>query len=59
MRQTMRGLRMPEDLYAKLKYVAELEERSTSRQMLMILRNWMIDYEKEHGPVPIEIETEE
>lgn len=54
MKMSHRGLRMPDDLYFKLQVLAEKEYRSTSRQIVRILENYIAEYEKEHGTINID-----
>lgn len=54
MKQTTRALRMPDDLYFKLKNLARSQDRSTSKQIVRILEKFISDYEQEHGEIHIE-----
>ena len=46
-----RGLRMPDDLYLKLKYIAKEETRSYNEQAVHILKQYVKNYEEEHGEI--------
>ena len=48
----MRGLRIDDDLYNKLCYLAKLEERSFNQEAAYILKRFVADFEKQHGPIP-------
>ncbi len=49
----MRGLRMPDDLYLKLKHIAKEENRSYNQQAVYILQQFVSKYEEEHGAIDI------
>lgn len=53
----MRGLRMPDDLYLKLKTIAKLENRSYNQQAVHILQNYVAEYEKENGEIIVMPDT--
>lgn len=53
----MRGLRMEDELYLKLKYIAEKENRSYNKQATYILQQYVDRYELANGK--IEVNTEE
>lgn len=53
----MRGLRMPDDLYLKLRYIAEKENRSYNQEAVYILRSFVENYEKEHGTISVDVES--
>ena len=44
-------IRFPEDVYNKLRKLAELEDRSINSQVVASLRQMIDQYEKEHGPI--------
>lgn len=46
-----RGVRMPDELFFKIKYIAEKEDRSTSKQIIRILDNYVKDYENRFGVI--------
>ena len=50
----MRGLRMEDDLYLKLKYIASKENRSYNQEAVYILKSFVEQYEAQHGPIPVE-----
>ena len=50
----MRGLRMPDDLYLKLRVISEKENRSYNQQAVFVLKKYVDDYEKAHGEIKVE-----
>lgn len=46
-------LRLPEDMYEKVRYLAYIEHRSVNMQIEHALLNYIGEYEKEHGPIPL------
>ncbi len=49
----MRGLRMEDELYLKLKYIAAKESRSYNQEAVHILKTFVEQYEKEHGTISV------
>ncbi len=49
----MRGLRMEDDLYLKLKYIAQSENRSYNQQAVYILKQYVNNFEKQNGVIPV------
>lgn len=49
----MRGLRMNDELYLKLKYIANTENRSYNQQAVFILMKYVEEFEKNNGKIPI------
>lgn len=49
----MRGLRMEDELYLKLKFIASEESRSYNQEAVYILRQYVADYEKQHGTINV------
>lgn len=47
-RQTVR---LPQDLYVKLQKLAEKEARSINGQIIASLRQTIVQYENDHGPL--------
>ena len=47
----LRGLRMDDELYLKLKYIAKIESRSYNQEAVHILKNFVAQYETEHGEI--------
>ena len=47
----MRGLRMPDELYLKLKHIAAEENRSYNQEALYILKKYVEAYELQHGVI--------
>lgn len=50
----LRGLRIDDALYQKICYLAGLEERSFNQEATYILRRFVADFEKAHGPIPLQ-----
>lgn len=48
------SLRIPNELQQKIKIVAKREDRKTSQQYELIIRNWINDYEAIHGEIKVE-----
>ena len=46
-------LRLDPVVHAKLKYIAQQEDRSINNMIEQILRRYIEDYEKEHGEIPV------
>jgi hypothetical protein len=53
----MRGLRMPDDLYLKIKRIAEKEERSYNQQAVYILKEFVAKYEGENGVIVVDADA--
>jgi len=49
----MRGLRMDDQLYLKLKYIATKESRSYNQEAVHILKTFVEKYESEHGTIDV------
>lgn len=47
----IRTLRMEEDLYLKLKFIAKMEDRSYNQEAVYILKHYVAQYESEHGEI--------
>ena len=47
----MRGVRMPDELYIKLKVIAQRESRSFNQEAVYILKKFVEAYEEENGEV--------
>jgi hypothetical protein len=45
---------MPDDLYMKIKLIADKESRSYNQEAVYILKKFVEDYEKENGPIHID-----
>lgn len=52
----MRGLRMEDELYLKLKYIAKRENRSYNQEAVYILKSFVENYEKSNGPIDVKID---
>ena len=50
----MRGLRMTDDLYLKLRHIAKLENRSYNQEAIFILQKYVSEYEKENGAISVD-----
>lgn len=50
----MRGLRMTDDLYLKLKYIANKENRSYNQEAVYILKLYVEEFEKENGTILVD-----
>ncbi len=49
----MRGLRIEDELYLKLKYIAKKESRSYNQQAVYILGQFVEQYEKANGTISV------
>ena len=47
------SIRIDSDMLHKLHYVAGYEGRSANKQILILIRDCIVKYEKEHGPIEI------
>lgn len=50
----MRGLRMPDELYLKLRYIAKQENRSYNQEAVHILMQYVAAFEQQHGTITVE-----
>ena len=50
----MRGLRMSDELYLKLRYIAKQENRSYNQEAVYILQKYVSEYEKDKGVISVE-----
>lgn len=50
----MRGLRMEDELYLKLKYIAAKENRSYNQEAVHILKSFVEQYETKHGTITVD-----
>lgn len=46
-------LRIPQDCLEKIRYIAEEEGRSANREIEIMIKHRISDYEKEHGPIDL------
>lgn len=53
------GLRIDSETLYKLNYVSAYDDRSTNRQLLKLIREMIVDFEKEHGVIPYPPEEED
>ena len=47
-------LRLPEELYEKVRYLAYVERRSVNMQIEHALGKYVSEYESEHGTIPVQ-----
>lgn len=52
----MRGLRMSDELYLKLRSIAKMENRSYNQEAVYILQKYVAEYEKEHGVIEVNVD---
>lgn len=50
----MRGLRIGDELYLKLKFISKKENRSFNQQATYILGKFVEQYERENGVIPVQ-----
>lgn len=50
----LRGLRMSDDLYLKLRYIAKKENRSYNQEAVYILQRFVEEYESKHGTISVD-----
>jgi len=48
------ALRIPRDLLDKIKYIAEANGRSATREIELLVRSRVAEYEREHGKILID-----
>ncbi len=53
----MRGLRMEDELYLKLKYLASKDSRSYNQEAVHILKSYVEKYETEHGTINVDTDA--
>ena len=53
----MRGLRMEDELYLKLKYIATKENRSYNQEAVHILKTFVEHYETEYGVISVDTDA--
>lgn len=46
-------LRLPEEIYEKVRYLAFVERRSINMQIEHALSEYIANYEKKHGPIQL------
>jgi len=47
-------LRLQEENFEKIKYIAEKNKRSIAMQIEYLIEKAIADYEKKHGPIEVE-----
>ena len=52
-------LRLPEEIYEKVRYLAFVERRSVNMQIEHALSQYIADYEAQHGPIQLPKTSEE
>lgn len=50
----LRGVRMEDDLYLKLRYIAKENNRSYNQEAVYVLRQYVERYEREHGGISVD-----
>lgn len=50
----LRGVRMEDDLYLKLRHIAKENNRSYNQEAVYVLRQYVERYEREHGVIPVD-----
>lgn len=50
----LRGVRMEDELYLKLRRIAEMENRSFNQEAVFILKQYVSRYEKENGEIAVD-----
>lgn len=50
----MRGLRLEDELYLKLRVIAASENRSFNQEAVFILRKFVEEYESTHGEISVD-----
>jgi predicted transcriptional regulator len=53
----MRGLRMSDELYLKLRHIAEKHNRSYNQESVYALKSYVENYEKENGEIIVNPEV--
>lgn len=53
----LRGVRMKDELYLKLKAIAKIEKRSFNQQAVLIFEEFVTQYEKKHGKISIDTDA--
>ena len=48
------GIEVDPELHYKLRYIAEYEGRTINGQALYLILTCIRDFEKKHGPIPVE-----
>ena len=51
------GLRIENDTHYKLRYISEYEGRSSNGQILFLIRKCVEEFEKQHGKIIIQNNT--
>lgn len=51
-------LRMQDETYEKVRYLAYVDRRSIAMEIEHIINQYASQYEAEHGPIPIQSSTE-
>ena len=46
-------LRLPEEIYEKIRYLAYIEHRSVNMQIEHALSQYITNYENQHGPIQL------
>ena len=49
----MRGLRMSDELYLKIRHIARMENRSYNQEAVYVLQRFVNDYEDKNGTIVV------
>lgn len=50
----IRGVRMQDELYLKLRYIAQRENRSYNQEAVYILQKFVEEYERQNGVIQVD-----
>ena len=53
------SIRFEEEMLKKISYIADYEGRSVNSHILVLARNNIVEYEKEHGKIEGKVKPEE
>lgn len=53
----IRALRMDDDLYLKIKHLADLDGRSFNNYVVRLLAKFISDYEENHGIIEVDTDS--
>ena len=52
--RTHLSIRMDKELHDKFQFIADYDGRSMSGQILQLIKTCIREFEKEHGPIPMD-----
>lgn len=52
-------MRMQPENFQKIKYIADVNKRSTAMQIEFLIENCIAEYESQHGCIPLEHQLDE